>query len=131
MNIISGVYRNKKNTYYIKTILVNVGLNDEQVTKYSFRVPEVEIPENHLLIEKLGFNILRNIFVYDYYWRFYRNLGIRSEEQIKKYYNKPLHPLLKQMINFQKKISSEILKTGFIFETIYVYKLFFESFKKN
>ena len=67
-----------------------MGLNEEQVTKYSFRVTEVEIPENHLLIEKLGFNILRNIFVYDYYWRLYRNLEIKNEQQVKEYYNKSL-----------------------------------------
>ena len=56
-----------------------MGINEEQVTNYTFRKPEVEIPENHLMIEKMGVEILRNIFVYDYYWRLYRNLGIKSE----------------------------------------------------
>jgi glycosyltransferase involved in cell wall biosynthesis len=115
---------------YIKTILINVGLNEEQVTKISFRVPEIEIPENHLMIEKMGFQILRNIFVYDYYWRLYRNLGLRSVEDIRKYYDKPLHPFLKQMISFQKKISPSILKFG-LFSKFFMFQNYFVSlFKK-
>jgi len=101
-----------KTHYYIDKTLVNVGLNRDQVTKFSYLVPDIEIPENHLLIEKMGAGILRNIFVYDYYWRLYRNLGIKDEIDIKKNYSVQLHPLLKQMIGFQKKIPSKILKTG-------------------
>ncbi|HWH63020.1 MAG TPA: glycosyltransferase [Ginsengibacter sp.] len=122
--------RKIKKYHYINTILINVGLNEEQVTKYSFRIPEVEIPENQLLIEKLGYNILRNIFVYDYYWRFYRNLEIKSEQQIKKYYAKPLNPLLRQMINFQKKIAPVILRTG-LFSKIFMFQNYFLSLFKR
>ena len=122
--------RKIKKYYYINTVLINVGLNEEQVTKYSFRIPEVEIPENQLLIEKLGYNILRNIFVYDYYWRFYRNLEIKSEQQIKKYYAKPLNPLLRQMINFQKKIAPVILRTG-LFSKIFMFQNYFLSLFKR
>lgn len=103
-----------KKFYYINKVLVNVGVNEDQVTKFTFRKPEVEIPENHLMIEKMGFDILRNIFVYDHYWRLYRNLEIRDESTIKKYYNSSLHPLLKQMIHFQKKVPVNFLKNGFI-----------------
>ncbi|HET7117215.1 MAG TPA: hypothetical protein VFI29_12030, partial [Hanamia sp.] len=63
---------------------------------------------------KMGFPILRNVFVYDYYWRFYRNLGIRNVEDVKKYYNEPLHSMLKQMIRFQNKIPVSVLKIGII-----------------
>lgn len=104
--------RKLKDFFYIGQPLINVGINDSQVTQYSFRKPEVEIPENHLMIEKMGARIFRNIFVYDYYWRLYRNIGIKSENDITKYYNKPIHPLLKQMINVQKKIPAQILKIG-------------------
>jgi len=101
-----------KKYYYINDPLINVGINEEQVTNYTFRKPEVEIPENHMMIEKMGIRILRNIFVYDYYWRLYRNLGIKNEQDIARFYNKSIHPLLKQMINCQKKIPSQILKIG-------------------
>lgn len=100
------------NYFYINNVLINVGINDEQVTNYTFRKPEVEIRENHLMIRKMGFSILRNIFVYDYYWRFYRNLEIRNVEDVKRYYDEPLHPMLKQMIRFQNKIPVSVLKIG-------------------
>jgi glycosyltransferase involved in cell wall biosynthesis len=101
--------RKEKNFFYINKPLINVGVNDEQVTNYTFRNPEVEIPENHLMIEKMGISILRNIFVYDYYWRLYRNLKIRNVYEVKKYYQKSLHPLLKQMVSFQNKIPASLL----------------------
>jgi len=108
------VLRKTQKYYYINQVLINVGLNEDQVTKSTFRKPGVEIPENHLMIEKTGFSILRNIFVYDYYWRLYRNLGITHEWQIKEYHASPLHPLLKQMIHFQNKIPVPFLKKGLI-----------------
>ncbi len=73
-----------KKYFYINKALINVGLNDAQVTKTSFRRPEVEIPENHLLIKKMGNRILKNVFVYDYFWRLYRNLGVRDEKEMEK-----------------------------------------------
>lgn len=112
--------RQVKSYHYIDEALVNIGLNKEQVTNYTYRVAEVEIPENHLLIEKMGIQILRNIFVYDYYWRLYRNLKIRSEADIQKYYRKALYPLLKRMINFQRKIPYLILRNG-IFSKIFMF----------
>jgi len=116
---------------YINLPLINIGLNDEQVTKFSFRVPEIEIPENQLLIEKSGVGILRNINVYDYYWRYYRNLKVRSESDIKKYYSEPLHPLLKQMINFQKKIALNILKVGVISKLLMTINYFYSLLRKT
>ena len=101
-----------KKFFYINKVLINVGINDQQVTKYTFRKWEVEIPENHLMIEKSGYSILRNIFVYDYYWRLYRNLGVKKTSEVNEYYKKTLHPLLRQMIYFQNKILVGVLKTG-------------------
>jgi glycosyltransferase involved in cell wall biosynthesis len=119
-----------KKYYYIDQPLINVGLNQYQVTKVSYQIPEIEIPENHLLIEKMGPRILRNIFVYDYFWRLYRNLGIRSESDIKRYHNKNIHPVLEQIINFQKKISVSILKAG-VFSKLFMFLSYFLSlFKK-
>jgi glycosyltransferase involved in cell wall biosynthesis len=71
-----------KSYWYVDRVLLNIGFNKEQVTKYTFLVPEVQIPENLLLLEKLGAEILRNPVVYDYYWRMLRNLKIRSVKQV-------------------------------------------------
>ncbi|MEO6134229.1 MAG: hypothetical protein ABIP35_03685, partial [Ginsengibacter sp.] len=108
-----------KSFYYINIALVNVGINETQVTQYSFRNPEIEIPENHLMVEKMSGSIFRNIFVYDHYWRLYRNLDIRSSEDIIPYYSKPIHPLLRQMIAFQKMVPTSFLKIG-IFSKLFM-----------
>lgn len=68
---------------YIDKILVNIGLGREQVTQDCFRQREVEIPENFYLLNKLGSANLKNILVYDAWWRLMRNLEIRSKEDIR------------------------------------------------
>ncbi len=116
--------------FYISKVLINVGINDKQVTNYTFRKPEVEIPENHLMIQKMGFSILRNLFVYDYYWRLYRNLNVKSVNDVQKYYTEPLHPLLKQMICFQNKIPVSVLKMGIISKILMSGNYFVSLFTK-
>lgn len=101
-----------KSFFYIDEVLINVGLNDEQVTKYTFRKPNIEIPENHLLLEKLGFGILKNIFVYDYYWRMVRNLGIRNKADYEKFAEREVPKPLADMISFQSKIADKLLSVG-------------------
>lgn len=119
-----------KNYFYINNVLINVGINDKQVTNYTFRKPEVEIPENHLMIKKMGICILRNIFVYDYYWRLYRNLHVRSEADVGKYYEGSIHHLLQQMILFQKRIPAPVLKIGIISKVLMAGNYFISLFKK-
>jgi len=106
--------KNKKNKY-IPDVLVNVGIHGEQVTKYSFRKPEVEIPENFMLLENYGPGILKRISTYDYYWRLLRNLKITSDSELRKYYPSMLkNAIIESMISFQKKIPHHLLQKGFI-----------------
>jgi hypothetical protein len=106
--------KNKKNKY-IPDVLVNVGIHDEQVTKYSFRKPEVEIPENFMLLEDYGTSILKKIVTYDYYWRLLRNLKIKSDTELKKYYPSMLNnSTISSMIGTQRKIPHYLLQNGFI-----------------
>src|SRR5215211_2497072 len=67
--------RKLKTYQYIDKVLLNIGFHSEQVTKYTFLVPSVQIPENFVLLDKLGDRILKNVLVYDYYWRLIRNLN--------------------------------------------------------
>lgn len=99
---------------YIDEVLLQIGFNQEQVTKYTFRVKEVQIPENHLLLEKMGPGILRNLLVFDYYWRMYRNLGIRTVEEVRNLYNVPIHPIVEGMLKVQSQVAPSLLKSGFI-----------------
>lgn len=107
-------FQGKAKWQYIDEVLLNIGFHSEQVTKYTFLVPEVQLPENHQLIKQLGVDILKNIFVYDYYWRMYRNLGIRSVSEASKYDSSLLHPLNQQMIHAQQKIPNCLLKNGLL-----------------
>lgn len=107
-------FRHLSGYKYIDEVLLNIGFHDEQVTKYTFLVPEVQLPENITLLKKLGHKILRNPVVYDYYWRMFRNLGIRSEQQVKTYYEGHIPFLLQRMIIAQTRVPQKLLKIGFI-----------------
>lgn len=107
------IRRLKESTFVaIKKPLINIGIHGNQVTKSSFRKPEVEIPENLYLLEKLGEGSLRNIFVYDYYWRLFRNLKIRNLKQIKEYYDVNLPSKIRKMLRLQFKIPLSVLYIG-------------------
>jgi glycosyltransferase involved in cell wall biosynthesis len=97
---------------YVDEVLLDIGFHSDQVTKYTFMVAKVQIPENLVLLNKLGPQILRNPVVYDYYWRMFRNLNIRSVEEIRSYYTQPVHPLLVQMLRMQRRIPAPVLKKG-------------------
>jgi glycosyltransferase involved in cell wall biosynthesis len=100
-------------TNYVDKILVNVGMGAEQVTKESFRVPAVEIPENFYLLQKIGVAAFKNIFVYDAWWRLIRNLGVRNVADIKESgYVGEIPPLIGKMIRFQRRIPLAVLKIG-------------------
>ncbi|MCC7402330.1 MAG: glycosyltransferase [Chitinophagaceae bacterium] len=98
---------------YTGQLLVNVGINNEQVTKSSFRVGNIEIPESFYLFGKLGIQQLKDILVYDAWWRLLRNLGIRSVEDITKFnYKGAIHPVIRSMVRYQSFIPAKILRLG-------------------
>lgn len=97
----------------IETPLINIGIHENQVTKQVFRKPEIEIPENLYLLNKIGSGSLQNIFVYDYYWRLFRNLGIRSVDEVLHFANGNKMPsAIEKMLMFQFKIPLKILRIG-------------------
>jgi glycosyltransferase involved in cell wall biosynthesis len=97
----------------IDTPLVNVGISESQVTNYCINEPEVELPEGILLLNKYGVSPLKNIMVYDAWWRIFRNTNIRSVEQLNSYTpGQQWPPVILQMIKHQSKVPSSLLKTG-------------------
>ena len=99
---------------YINRVLVNVGMHSGQVTAEVFGNPNVEIPETIGLLKKHGEKILKNIFVYDFYWRMYRNLGVRSIEQFNSYLDqKSSFKSIDSMIYAQSRVNANVLKNGF------------------
>lgn len=100
---------------YIDQVLLNIGFHDEQVTGYTKYNPAVQIPENITFLNEQKKDILKNVIVFDYYWRLVRNLKIDSEEKLFSYLGniKPKKTIT-FIINFQKKIPNFLLGTGFI-----------------
>jgi glycosyltransferase involved in cell wall biosynthesis len=104
--------KNNCTCVYIPHVLINVGLNDEQVTNYTYKNKAVQMYENHILFEKIGVKALRNITAFDYYWRTYRNFNIRSVKEIEPYYKGDINLVLQKMISFQKTLPAQLLKIG-------------------
>lgn len=122
----------KKYEYkYLDYILMNIGFNKEQVTKYTFLNTRVQIPENYKLLDKLGASILKNIIVYDYYWRMHRNLNVRSVEIANQFYHGNIHPLVEQQIKFQGRIPYRILKIGLLSKALMIISFFSSLFHQH
>ena len=97
---------------YIKDVLIHVGINEGQVTNYTYKNKAVQMFENHILFEKIGASALKNIIAFDYYWRIYRNFDIRSIKDIEPYYKGNIHKALQKIIFFQQSFSPGLLKIG-------------------
>jgi len=105
----------KYEAVYIPQVLVNVGLHQEQVTVSTFRNPEVEVPENFYLLNKVGFKPLNNVRVYDAWWRLMRNLRIKDLDQIRKAgYHGDIPQPVQSMIRWQRRIPNGLLHIGVI-----------------
>jgi len=97
---------------YVKEVLIHVGLNEGQVTHYTFKNKQVQVYENHTFLEEMGTGALKNLVAYDYFWRLYRNFSIRSVEEIREHYEGPLPKVLVDMIAFQKRLPAGWLNFG-------------------
>ncbi len=120
-----------KNTkpFFIDQFLINIGVHEEQVTKYSFLKPEIEIPEHLIVLNKIGEDCLKNIFVYDAFWRLVRNLKITTLQEFSKYNkeNIVIPKKLKQIIEHQKKLPSAFLSFGFFSKIMMLFSYFFNT----
>ncbi len=117
--------------YYINQPLVSIGIHSSQVTAGSKLIPEVEIPEHLLLLEKTGEHAFRNIYFYDAYWRLFRNLGIRKTDDLQRFAgNSPLSRVIFSMIRFQSRIAPFLLKTG-LFSKLFMSISFLRNYFKS
>jgi glycosyltransferase involved in cell wall biosynthesis len=99
--------------YLIDEPLVNVGISSSQVTHNCINMPEVELPEGLLMLQKFGVAPLRNILVYDAWWRILRNVKVRRVQDLSKYtQGETWPPLLYRMARQQSRIPVSFLSTG-------------------
>ena len=112
-------YLNARTFYYIDQPLINIGINDEQVTQLTFRVPEVEIPENFKLLQEIGEGQLKNILVFDAWWRLMRNLKITNVDMIRANgYNGDIPRVIERIVQFQDKMPATLLRNGIFSKTM-------------
>lgn len=105
----------EKEYAYIDEALVNVGMSASQVTNYCINQPDVELPEGLLLLKKYGVQPLKDIRVYDAWWRILRNLNIRDPKQLQPYTPAGEWPaVIIQMIRHQSTKSPERLRKGIL-----------------
>ena len=106
------VLKQTRNYYYINQPLVNVGISESQVTQSCLYKPEVELPEGYILLQKQGIKPLRNILVYDAWWRLMRNMNITTLQQLQQYGNKDWPAVIINMVNDLAKAPRALLRIG-------------------
>lgn len=100
---------------YLNQSLINVGINEAQVTKYTFGVAEVQLKESLLMLEKKSPIIFNNILVYDGWWRMLRNFRIKKLSDIHGIgYSERVPYKLQQMIFLQSFVPHFMLKLGVV-----------------
>ena len=112
---------------YINELLINVGVSESQVTNYCLNVPSVEIPEMYILLSKYGTSPLKNIMVYDAYWRILRNTDIHSKSKLESFGQTDWPAVIISMVELQSKFNQSTLRNGVISKTLmgisYIYNL--------
>jgi glycosyltransferase involved in cell wall biosynthesis len=106
-------YLENRIAIYIDKPLVNIGLNEQQVTNSSSLVRQVEIPEHFRILEKTGVHQLNNLLVYDAWWRLIRNLKIHDLNEIKEAgYTGKIPLAIINLVKFQQKLPYSMLNFG-------------------
>ena len=124
-------YLNKNKIFkFISEPVIVVSDNESQITKQVFRKKDIEIPENLQMLNNIGESKLNNLILFDYFWRLFRNLGIKKYAEISGY-QIPIPWKLEKMIEFQSKFSSSILNFGIVSKlTMFIY-YFYTCIHKN
>jgi glycosyltransferase involved in cell wall biosynthesis len=103
---------------YIEKVLINVGLGSQQVTMDCKRQRVVEIPENFYLLNKVGDVTLKNVLVYDAWWRLMRNLEIRQPQDITEAgYDGPIPFVILSMVRCQRLLPFRLWRIGILSKT--------------
>ncbi len=119
------------NFTYINSSLINVGVSESQVTNACLNIPSVEIPEAAILLEKFGTHPLKNISVYDAFWRILRNSKINSLEKLQSFGAYHWPKAIEQMVQMQSHFSYPLLKIGFVSKALMMVSYLTNLIKSN
>ena len=104
---------------FIPKPLVVISKNETQLTNVCFRNASIEIPEMLMFYDKHGHITFNQIITYDAWWRFVRNLSLRSIEDITRYSGSLMIPQpIIRIIKFQSKFPKKLLSIGIISKLI-------------
>jgi glycosyltransferase involved in cell wall biosynthesis len=116
---------------YIDQTLVNIGISESQVTQSCLYNPDVELPEGFILLEKSGTKQLKNIRVYDAWWRLLRNMNIYSEKKLREYVNKNWPKRIIRITDHLSKTPKALLNIGVFSKIFMSISYLFNSSKKK
>ncbi|CAN5470706.1 hypothetical protein BH10BAC2_BH10BAC2_23950 [soil metagenome] len=116
---------NEVNDYcYIPEALINIGISKTQVTQTSIYNPSIELPEGLIMLQKHGTKPLKNILVYDAWWRLLRNMKITSEERLNQFTADEWPEVIKRMVKDLSKVPDNIVRVGVISKTLMTLSFF-------
>lgn len=98
----------------VDEVLINVGISSTQVTNDCINLPQVELPEGYLMLKKFGTRPLRDIRVYDAWWRILRNVGVRTEGDLTAFGQREWPKAIFGIVNSQRRIPADWLKIGIV-----------------
>jgi hypothetical protein len=101
------------------------------VTNYCLNVPSVEIPEMYILLSKYGTSPLKNVMVYDAYWRILRNTHINSKSKLESFGQTNWPAVILSMVELQSKFNQSNLRNGVISKTLMGISYIYNQFKSN
>ncbi len=110
----ASILRKERKMTTIPQYIINVGINAEQVTNSTKNRPEVELPEAFVLLKKYGTEPLSNIYVYDAWWRMFRNMNILSEKDLSRYIDENPGDMVRKMLHDLSKVPIAFLKMGIL-----------------
>ncbi len=123
------VLSKEKDFGYIPLPLICVGISESQVTQSCLYKPEIELPEGLILLEKYGVSSLQNVWVYDAWWRLFRNMNIVSKKQLYSYTKKEWPNVIYLMVEDLSKAPAKLLQTG-IFSKLFMSYSYFKNRNK-
>lgn len=112
------ILQQEKDYVYIREPLVFVGMSESQVTNSCIDIPQVELPEGYLLLQKYGVQHLKSLVVYDAWWRILRNTGIRSVNELRTYVPNEWPQIIYAMVQLQQKLPAQLLQKGWFSKII-------------
>jgi glycosyltransferase involved in cell wall biosynthesis len=97
---------------YLDEMLVNIGIDETQVTNSLYKNPRIEVPEYLLLLSKFPSNLLmQHEYVFHCVWNIVRRFRIKNIIMIREFgYDGPLPDHMESIIHFQKPIPRIIIK---------------------